>query len=734
MKIKNVFSNTYGLARSLLAVSTLITISFTNPHYYFNEVFFKVGQPQNTIIPNFFYLFGEAQLGLAIMVASFILFWVISGYLPQITGILHAWVVYSFFTGSIIIEGGDQLIQIIAILLVPITLFDKRINHWSKKEFLSYKRPKFISYFCYSIIVIIQVQMAALYLFAGSEKLAVPEWSSGSAFYYWFNHVPFGATDMVKNLFSGIINNHFLSPLVTWGVILLEVMLFAALFMTAKKRKQLFFFGIFFHFMIVVVHGLASFFLAMAAGLILYLLPPDGINFKKYWAFVKKPIFFFTRKVKSIQKPAYLILIFIVSGQFSACDQNDDAPQMASPLVSESLDYLKDSYYWEDLIPQSVAASSYETPEALLSMIKSYSPMNSRIGIPADRWSFVIDNEAWLETLNGNSNDFGLGMRFITENELRISWVQPDSPAGNLDLTRGKIVSRLNNIEPSFQKIAELIEILAKESQITLEIKGDENESDRIVVLEKTAYTFNPVLKHAIYEDANNRKTGYLNILSFTGNTKEKFDRIFQEFNTEQIERIIIDLRYNGGGLLSSIQDLAGYLVPASHINDVFYKVKYNKNYSSFDENIFFNINSGRIDLDHITFIVGPSTASSSEILINALQPYIPVDVIGLPTNGKFFGMQPKTIDNITLVAVSFATLNSTQETIDVSYQIIPDIELPDDLTTDFLPMEENIAAALGTQVASKTLNSYHSYETLDLTKNRSNTIGSFLLPIAIKN
>jgi antimicrobial peptide system SdpB family protein len=734
MIIKNVFSNTYGLARSLLALSTLLTLSFTNPHYFFNEVFFKVGQPQNTVIPNFFYLFGEEGLGLAVLVASFILLWVISGYLPQVTGLLHAWVAYSFFTGSIIIEGGDQINQIITILLIPITLLDKRLNHWGENEFLKYKRPDFIRYFCYSIIIVIQIQMAALYLFAGAEKLAVTEWSSGSAFYYWFNHVPFGATDTVKTLFSPLVSSHIMSPLITWGVILLEVILFAAFFMTSKKRKVLFFFGLFFHFMIVVVHGLASFFLAMTAGLILYLLPCDGLNFKTFVAKIRKPVLALRKKNKLAHgKPALIFLPFLLLNV--SCDNENEISQQNVPvIVQQSLDYLKDSYYWEHLIPGSLQLQSITTPQALIEEVKAYSPVNTRLGIPADRWSFAIKNDEWIATLNGNVSDFGIGMRFFSNDDLRISWVQPNSAAGQAGLKRGMKVTSINNIAPVFEDIEILLEILSTQNEIELEI--DNSGQNTTYSISKDVYDFAPIIKHNIFEDANEEKTAYLNLISFTGNTRDAFSDIFSEFKNENIEKLIIDLRYNGGGLLSAMQNLAGYLVPDSRINEVFYKIEYNKNYEAFDENIFFEVNQDRLNLRELIFITGPGTASSSEILINAMIPHINTTIIGLATNGKFFGMQPKTIEDQTIVAVSFATLNIDQQEMDVSYQIIPDIEIGDDLSNDFNENELSIATALGTEAFSKNAQNSiaTSLEGILLTGNHVNNITHTPLNHAIKN
>jgi antimicrobial peptide system SdpB family protein len=303
MKEAVIFTSNYGMARSFIALSNIFTFALTDPHSYFSELTFKVGQSSDMIIPNYFLLFGHENLYLSTGLAIGILCWVITGYLPQITGILHAWIIYSFFTVSLIIEGGDQISQIITILLVPITLFDKRISHWHKKDSLKYTRPKWIEYLCYSTIVIIQLQMAILYLFAASDKLKVTEWTDGTAFYYWFNHRPFGASEPVHWIFDPLINNHYILPLITWGVITLEILLFAAFFMNQRNKLVLFCLAVIFHFMIVVVHGLASFFLAMVGGLIIYLLPSEGLkgfsfkNLKHYFTATKDALSYESTKI-----------------------------------------------------------------------------------------------------------------------------------------------------------------------------------------------------------------------------------------------------------------------------------------------------------------------------------------------------------------------------------------------------------------------------------------------------
>lgn len=259
----------YGIARSLLALNLIFELVFTNANVYFpNGV---VTERQGLGIPNFFELFGSISILLSI-VAMII---VITGFLPQITSIIHAWIAYSFFTGSFVVEGGNQVAQILTLLLIPIALSDRRINHWYKKDFFKYSRPEWLDYLVWSFLKIIQLQMAIIYFFAVAVKVNHSNWQDGSAFYYWFNHNAFGANEKLIELLSPLVNNPVISPMISWGALLVETFLFAAIFMSQKAKNQLFWIGLGFHFMIIIVHGLWSFFFAMAGGLVLYLLPAN---------------------------------------------------------------------------------------------------------------------------------------------------------------------------------------------------------------------------------------------------------------------------------------------------------------------------------------------------------------------------------------------------------------------------------------------------------------------------
>ncbi len=128
----NPWNNVYGLARSILALSFLLTLSFTGIENLFPEVNdVLLRQPILEFEKlSIFYLF-EDNLTLAYWLIVFILVLVIIGYLPQVTSILHWWVAISYTFSGIIIEGGDQIAAILTLLLIPIALTDNRTNHWN---------------------------------------------------------------------------------------------------------------------------------------------------------------------------------------------------------------------------------------------------------------------------------------------------------------------------------------------------------------------------------------------------------------------------------------------------------------------------------------------------------------------------------------------------------------------------------------------------------------------------
>lgn len=276
-----IHTNTYGLARSLIALHLLIDLAFTKTIILLpKELYTSETSTKLSLVPNLFELFGLENRWLAILTASIILISVIIGYLPQLTSFLHAWVAYSFFSFALFVEGGHQLAQILTIFLIPICLFDKRLNHWHGNDFFKFSYSKYSDFICLAFYYMIAIQMSIVYFFAVTNKMAVGVWTEGSAVYYWFQDSIFGLSSNPKSNLVSLLNNKILITFFTWSSLLLESIFFAAFFMTRDKKRIVLFLGLLFHFLIALVHGLWSFSIIMIGGLLLYLYPKnESINF-----------------------------------------------------------------------------------------------------------------------------------------------------------------------------------------------------------------------------------------------------------------------------------------------------------------------------------------------------------------------------------------------------------------------------------------------------------------------
>lgn len=266
--ISNFNSNTnvYGIARSFLALGLFLTLSANSIDYLIDYSSLKIENPVSKY--NLFYLLRDYPV-ISKAISLIILFLVIIGWRPRVTVILHWWVSYSFFLSCVIIDGGDQISSILTFLLIPIGITDSRKWHWDMTFVNKNPFHNITNYFSY---IAIRIQACVIYLFAGTEKISVNEWKNGTVLYYWFSDPTFGANDYILKFLTPIIESSLII-FISWGVIILEILLSMGLVMNKKYWRTMFILGVLFHFSIVLIHGLVSFFFSMLSLLIIYFIP-----------------------------------------------------------------------------------------------------------------------------------------------------------------------------------------------------------------------------------------------------------------------------------------------------------------------------------------------------------------------------------------------------------------------------------------------------------------------------
>lgn len=267
----NPFNRAYAIARTLLAIGTLLTLIFTS-----TGDLFRLGSGTSNLLNcqellnlSLYCVAGETNIPFAKGFSIIVLLLVISGFYPRWVAPLHWWVAISLNISGRTVDGGEQVTSVLTFLIAIVALSDSRRNHWNISP-----APSNSLLFTNSIIamIVIKLQVAIIYFHAATAKFKVTEWVDGTALYYWFNSPFFGLAEPLKTLFAPILNSSMVTVL-TWTPLFLEVALAFAFLMDRRPKKVLLILGIVFHISIAIFMGIASFSIAMIAALFLYIYP-----------------------------------------------------------------------------------------------------------------------------------------------------------------------------------------------------------------------------------------------------------------------------------------------------------------------------------------------------------------------------------------------------------------------------------------------------------------------------
>src|SRR5262249_22982765 len=200
------WTNVYGLARTILAIGTMLTLALHPANVLFS--FSTQTSPELTrLIPftrlGLFQLLAPTHIEEARWLAVASLAVVATGWRPRLTGLLHWYISVSFSASCLLIDGGDQVTSVLATLLLPATLTDPRAWHWQTAP-CSRDRPALLrrlaGLVASSALLVIRLQVAVIYFHSAVSKFGTTEWANGTAVYYWFNHPIFGLGGWMKRL------------------------------------------------------------------------------------------------------------------------------------------------------------------------------------------------------------------------------------------------------------------------------------------------------------------------------------------------------------------------------------------------------------------------------------------------------------------------------------------------------------------------------------------------------
>ena len=275
-----------------------------------------------------------------------------------------------------------------------------------------------------------------------------------------------------------------------------------------------------------------------------------------------------------------------------------------------------------------------------------------------DKYSYIVDNYAQLQqSQQGISilNGMEFGLAYVPNSSFNIygfvRYVHPQSPADENGIKRGDIFIGINN---STLNTDNYLELLSQESYSVnfadyLDNNTETNNDDVIVSneidihLTKIFLEKNPIFFSEIFT-YNQSKIGYIMYNRFLTNYENNLNSIFSEFKSNNIQNLILDLRYNPGGAINNAVYLSS-LITGQFNEEIFCSDQWNNEIQEFwlnnnPDNLIrrFHTYENSLFLNKIYILTSRSTASASELVINSLNPYIDVIHIGETTYGKYQG------------------------------------------------------------------------------------------------
>lgn len=352
-------------------------------------------------------------------------------------------------------------------------------------------------------------------------------------------------------------------------------------------------------------------------------------------------------------------------------------------IITEINDFIWDGlnewYYWQEDVP-NLDDSKTSDANSYISYLNSYpdsSEFFESLIYGADRFSWINDNYEELEQqLSGvsasNGMNFIIGRQCLSCNELiaAVSYVLPDSDASEKGIIRGDLFNQVNGEILTVDNYIDLL--YSDDLTYTIDLVNFDSGSNTVtprnitVELNKIEnFQEIPIHKNLVIEQGD-RRIAYMMYNRFLsqvdsdgdGNIDYDFNQalidVFTEFSTENVTDMVLDLRYNPGGSTLTARYLSSMITGQftgeifssqlwnSKIMTLIYEINNDNNPDNdYDPNNYFldRTSDGTplpaLQLPRLYVLTSSRTASASELVINALSPYIEVVVIGQPTSGK---------------------------------------------------------------------------------------------------
>lgn len=238
---------------------------------------------------------------------------------------------------------------------------------------------------------------------------------------------------------------------------------------------------------------------------------------------------------------------------------------------------------------------------------------------------YYTADEYAQETASTDGAYAGIGVS-IQKNKnggVQIAECYEGGPGAEAGLQTGDVITAINDTDVTDMELSDVVSLIRenKDKTIVLTVFRENEEKSREISVDVT-----DVELPSVFGEMLDKKTGYIQITQFTGVTLQQYKDMFAELKDKGMERLVIDLRDNPGGLLTSVCDILREILPEGLI--VYTEDKYgNREEETCD---------GKHQLDMpLAVLVNENSASASEIFAGAVQDHEVGMIVGTTTYGK---------------------------------------------------------------------------------------------------
>jgi C-terminal processing protease CtpA/Prc len=341
--------------------------------------------------------------------------------------------------------------------------------------------------------------------------------------------------------------------------------------------------------------------------------------------------------------------------------------------------WTDETYLWYAEIPATVRQEDFRDTAGYFAALKT--PLLTPAGKPKDRYHFTYPSDRWERMSNGV--ELGYGITWVgngggVPRSWRVAHVQPGSAAEALGVARGDLLLAIDGIDfihaggtDDVARINAGLAPLAEGERHVLRIQHLGFARD--LELAATPVQLAPVQNVTVIEQGR-RRVGYMTFSRFDNPSEKALAEAIAHFRERRVTDLVLDMRYNGGGLVQVAGELA-YMIagPGPTAGRVFERLLASDRREEPDPILFDGKAYGfggaqglprgtalpSLDLRRVAVLAGPGTCSASEALVNGLRGVgIEVILVGATTCGKPHAFNPMPNCGTTYFAIQFHGVN----------------------------------------------------------------------------